>query len=257
MPTPTQLDIQGELPLFMYGPAPTRGVNLGVGGPLGVGGAYKQGALLGCPTTAAAQEVITLNISGSPTGSKIAITYTADKPYTGTTANLVSAHASVAQLQTVCDGIWGAGNTLVAGTPGTSFTITFQGLLLNTRINGNFVATATFTAGTGPAIATVRTTRGSCGASQYELYDGSSGVCNEIDAVLMWDTTTDPTGARVTYPGRTATGQAFQPQAYVGGYFDPTTLSMFSALAFTSIDSNAYTLGKLIKKAGGSVVRLL
>ena len=258
MPTPTQLDIQGILPLFNYGPAATRAVNLGVGGPLGVGGAYPKGAMLGCPTSAAADEVITLNISGSPTGSKITITYTADKVYQAVTANAVGAnHATVAQVQAVVDAIFGAGNVLVTGTPGTSFTLTFQGLLDNTRINGNFVASAVFTAGTTPAIAVVRTTRGSCGASQYELYDGSGGVCNEIDAVLKDDVTLDPTGARVTYPGRGAVGQAHQPSAYVTGFFDPANLKMFAAGAFTGIDANAYTLGKLLKKAGGTVARLL
>ena len=257
MPLVAQQDIQGLLPFYQYGPSPTEAVNLGVGGPYGIGGAYKQGSLLGAVTTVAANEVITLNVSGSPTGTKIAVTYTADKPYTGATANLVSAQASLAQLQAVCDSIWGAGNTVVGGTPGTTYTITFGGGLANTRINGNFVATATFTAGTSPALATVRTTRGSCGPAQYELYDGSSGVTNEVDAILGWDITLDPTGARVAYPGRISTGQPFQPTAYIGGYFDPTALLMLGSGAMQAIDANAYTLGKLFKKRGGQVVRLI
>ena len=257
MPLAAQVDMQGELPLFEYGPAPKRAVNLGVGGPYGVGGAYPQGALLGCVTTAAQSEVVTHTVSGSPTGTKITLTYTADKVYVATTANAVSAHASLAQVQAAYESIFGSGNVAVTGTPGTSYVVTFQAGMANTRVNGLLAASAAFTAGTSPAITCTRTTRGSCGTAQYELYDGSSGDTNEVDAVLAWDFTSDPTGARVQYPGRTAVGQPSQPVAYWGGYFDPTTLSMFTTPSFGSVDSNAYTLGKLLKKAGGAVVRLL
>lgn len=253
-----QIDLQGELPLFHYGPAPTRAVNLGVGGPYGVGGAWPKGALLGCPSSAAANEVITHTVSGSPTGTKLTLTYTADKVYTATTANAVGAnHATLAQVKDMYESIFGAGTVTVTGTPGTSYVVTFGGLLANTRVNGKLAIAGTFTAGTSPAVTATRTTRGNCGAAQHDWYDGSGGICNEIDAVLAWDTTLDPTGARVTEPGRGAVGQQSQPTGYVGGYFDPATLFMFTSGAAAAVDANAYTLGKLIKKAGGAIARLL
>jgi hypothetical protein len=242
-----QQDQQGLLPLYQYGQAPTKAVNLGVGGPYGTGGAYPQGLLLGCLSGQTAQsEVVTLDVTGTPTGTKITFTYTGDKVYQGVTANLVSAQASTAQVATALEAIFGAGNVAVTGTAGLQYVITFQNRLANTRINGNLVVTATFTAGTGPAIAATRTTRGSCGAAQYEAYHASTN--DDVDAILMYDTLLDPTGARVT-PLGTATGQSFQPTAYVGGYFDPATL--------VGIDADAYLAGKLFKKCGGAVVRLI
>lgn len=201
-----------------------RPVRLPVGGQYAVGGRFPAGLVLGCVGGAASSAVWTITISGSPTGSKLTLTYVADQVYTGTTANLVSAHASVAQLQAVCDAIFGAGNTLVAGTPGTSFTITFQNQLANVRIGGNPTVSGTFTAGSTPSVAIARTTPGSCGADQFDVYDDgtSNNQPGVARAVLKYDRLTDPTGAEVTEQGGANPGS--NALAYVSGFFNAADL---------------------------------
>lgn len=210
-----------------------RPVRLPVGGPWATGGKFTAGRVLGCVGGAAASAVWTLDITGSPTGSKITLTYTADQVYTGTTANLVSAHASVAQLQAVCDGIWGAGNTLVAGTAGSQFTITFQNQLASVRIGGNIAVSATFTAGSSPAIALTRTTPGSSGAGQFDEYlDAGTGNRPQVARnVLKYDWLTDPTGAETTEQGGANPGA--NALAYVAGFFSVGDLTGLDAAALS------------------------
>jgi len=210
--------------------AAERPVRLPVGGPWGTGGKFSAGRVLGCVGGAAASAVWTLDISGSPTGSKITLTYVADQVYTGTTANLVSAHASVAQVQAVCDAIFGAGNTVVAGTPGTQFTIGFQNQLASVRIGGSIAVSATFTAGTTPAIALTRTTPGSSGADQFDEYlDAGTGNRPQVArAALKYDHLTDPTGSQATEQGSANPGA--NALAYASGYF--------SAADLTGLDAN-------------------
>lgn len=206
-------------PAFSPHLATSRNVRLPYGGPYGVGGKFAKGLVLGCVGGSAAAEVRTLTITGSPTGSKITLTYTADKVYQETTANAASAHASVAQLQTVCDAIWGKGNVTVAGTPGTSFTLTFAGQLDKARIGGLLAVSAEFTAGTSPAIAHARTTPGSCGAGQFDKYldAGTNNQPTTARAILVTDYLSDPGGGLVTDGLKTQ--QGFSPLAYFAGYF--------------------------------------
>lgn len=210
-----------------------RPVRLPVGGKYGVGGKFAAGLVLGCVGGAASSAVWTLTISGSPTGSKITLTYVADQVYTGTTANLVSAHASVAQLQAVCDAIFGVGNTLVAGTPGTSFTITFQNQLASARIGGNPTVSATFTAGSTPAIALARTTPGSCGSDQFDVYDDgtSNNQPGVARAALKYDHLTDPLGSLVTEQGSANPGG--NALTYMSGFFNAGDLSGLDAAALS------------------------
>lgn len=239
MPLMAQYDQQGLMPLYEWGPAATRSVNLPYGGPTNTGGQFNQGQLLGVASTTQQNEVVTLTLGSTPSGT-VTGTFVADRPYTVSwpigTAN--------AALTTLWQTIFGAGNVTVTGTSagGTAGTVilTFGGALANQRIGGLFTATVTAGAATW-----ARTTRGAC-AVQYDLYDQSAN--NDVDAILMYDVVLDPTGARVTLLG-TSVGQPFQPAAFTGGFFDPTQL--------VGVNANAYTLGKLIKKAGGTVARLL
>jgi hypothetical protein len=229
---------------------------LPAGGPYAVdgtgGGKFPRGLVLGCVGGAPASAVWTLTISGSPTGSKLTLTYVADKVYQGVTANLVAAHASVAQLQAVCDAIWGAGNTLVAGTPGTSFTITFQGVLANKRVGGNIAVTAAFTAGTAPAIALARTTPGSSGAGQYDRYldGGTNNAPTTARAVLQADYLSDPQGGNVL-EGRVA-GQPYSPPVYTTGIFNVADLTGLDANAVADPGFRLYA-GAAITDAGAQI----
>ncbi len=226
-----QITLQALQPAFAPQLAVERAVKLPCGGPYGTGGKFAAGTVLGCVGGTPQSEVRTLTISGAPTGSLITLTYTADKVYQATTANLVTTHASVAQLQAACDAIWSAGNTLVAGTPGSSFTITFQNTLANTRIGGNLVVSAAFTGGTSPAIAHARTTAGSSGAGQFDAYldAGTNNAPTTARAVLKWDYLSDPLGGFVADAG--ATMAPYSPTIYEAGFFRVADLIGLDAAA--------------------------
>lgn len=217
-------------PAFAPEMAKERPVRLPVGGPYGTGGRFAAGLVLGCVGGTAASAVWTIAISGTPTGSKLTLDYTADKVYSATTANLVAAHASVAQLQTVCDAIWGTGNTLVAGTPGTSFTITFQNQLANVRIGGYLaLGNSTFTAGTSPAAALTRTTPGTSGAGQFDVYTDAGTNNNPTTArcPLKYDWLSDPIGSAVSSIETGNPGQ--NALAYRCGFFNVADLTGLDA----------------------------
>lgn len=193
-----------------------RPVALPVGGPIGTGGNFAKGTVLGDVGGSAANELWTITI-GSATAT-VTFTFTADKPYT--TTFLVN--DSVATVQTAIDTIFGAGNTTVAGTPGTSYTITFKGVLASRLMGGNVTMTAT---SANPTLA--RTTPGSCGAGQFNVYDNSAvGVAR---CLLKYDYGTDPLGGRVT--DLQSTGQPSNALAYFAGYFNVADL--------TGLDSSA------------------
>lgn len=217
-------------PAFAPDLAVERNVLLPFGGPYGTGGEFAKGLVLGCVGGTPASAVWTVTIGGSPTGSKLKLDYTADKVYSATTANLVSAHATVAQVQTACDAIWGAGNTLVAGTPGTSFTITFQNMLATARIGGILsCAGSTFTAGTAPAATVARTTPGTSGAGQFDVYTdaGTNNNPTTARAALKYQYLSTPQGGLSTEAG--PVGQPDSALAYFAGYFNVGDLTGLDA----------------------------
>jgi hypothetical protein len=228
------ITLQPVKPAYEPEHALNRVCRLPFGGPWGTGGRFPKGTVLGCVGGAPANAVITITISGAPTGSKLALDYTADKVYSAVTANLASAHATVAQLQAACDEIWGAGNTLVAGTPGTSFTITFQGVLAQTRIGGLLSLTrSTFTAGTAPAATAARTTPGTSGAGQFDKYvdAGTNNAPQVARSVLMYDYLSDPLGGFVADAG--VSGQPYSPPHYITGFFNVADLDGLDANGVT------------------------
>src|SRR6185312_5557273 len=137
-------------------------VNLPYGGPTGVGGSFAQGLCLSIVAGTVQSEVITVTISGA-TGTLMFIFY-GDRPYTATWL----VNDSLATAKTALEGIFGTGNVTVTGTAGTNYIITMAGSLANQRIGGNVAVSAT--SGT-PTVA--RTTRGSSGAGQYDVYDSN------------------------------------------------------------------------------------
>lgn len=236
---------QGLMPALESGYlAVSLGVSLPFGGPTGVGGAWLQGQAVGAVGTAAQNEVATLTISGTPTGGTFTPSFTADKVYT---LPAQAYNVSLANLQAALETyIFGAGNVVVTGTPGASYVLTFGSLLGNRRIGGLFSATHALTGGTSPNATWARTTRGSAGVFQYDAYSQASN--NDVDGFLKYDYLSDPTGARVTDAG-VASGQPFNPAIWIEG--------IFYASELLGLDANAYTLGKLTKKAGGQFVRLI
>ena len=147
----------------------------------------------------------------------------------------------------MCDSIWGAGNTLVAGTPGTSFTITFQGILANTRMGGKISLTnSTFTAGSSPSVTQARTTPGSAGAGQFDIYTqaGTNNNPTAPRAFLKYDWVSNPQGGES--PDGGGGNQGSFPLAYRQGYFNVADLTGLDTNAMTTVgfrlvDGNAIT----------------
>jgi hypothetical protein len=213
------LTYNGLLPKIAPERMLSREVRLPYGGPFGTGGPYLKGTVLGSVSSAtAANEVRTYAVSGSPTGVKVAITFTAgDQVYTASTANAASTVMTAAELVAALEEIFGAGNIGVVKST-LSYAITFQGALANTRIGGLLTFTPTFTAGTSPAGAFTRTTVGSCGSGQYDVQaDGSSDGTQVAKCILRYDYVSGPTGGHATDIGPAT--QPYSPDAYFDGYF--------------------------------------
>lgn len=199
--------------------ARARPVRLPVGGPVGVGGAYKGGTILGAVTgTTAANEVRTLTVSGSPTKMVGYLTYVYGNGsiVTASTAN-TSGLPTSAQLQTLFDSIFGVGNTSVA-LASNVYTVTFQNLLGNVRIGGNLTFTPTFTGGTSPSVAWATTTQGIAGTGQYDAYaSGNSDGTQVPKCILVRDYMSDPVGGSMI-AGFTKY-QPESPVAWFTGFF--------------------------------------
>jgi hypothetical protein len=88
---------------------------------------------------------------------------------------------------------------------------------------------ATFTAGTSPAVAIARTTPGSCGADQFDEYlDAGTGNRPQVARnVLKYDHLTDPIGSQVTEQGSANPGA--NALAYASGFFSAADLIGFDA----------------------------
>lgn len=223
--------------------ATTRAVKLPYGGPTGSGGSYAQGLILTNVGGTAQAEVMTITSSGD--SGTFTFLFVGDKLYS---TGALAYNCSTATLQSALEGIFGEGEVVVTGSAGTSYVITFQ---TNVRIGGYVFFANTFGSG---SISVARTTRGSCGAGQYDVYDGSTYTTT--DAILMYETTLDPTGALVgEYV--TATGQPFSPPAYQEGFFfvfggvdggDTDTANL------PNIDATAVGAGQKLRKAVGSAI---
>lgn len=210
----SQYSLSQLLPAFARDRAVTRNLRLPYGGPIATGGKYGKGQVLGCVGGAAAAEVVTLTLG---TGTHT-VTITADKVYQITHATAVT----LAAVQAQYEAIFGVGNVVVTGTVGTTHILTFRSQLADVRIGCLFAVSA---GGGSPSWA--RTTRGSCGAGQYDAY--LDGAVDPAAAVLATDYLSTPQGELVTEGIRS--GQPFSPLAYVAGYFNVSDLTGLDAAA--------------------------
>lgn len=210
--------------------AVTRPVRLPVGGPVGAGGKYAAGTVLGAVTTATpANEVRTLTVAGGPTTMTGYWTYIADKTYTGPATANATGLPTAAQMQAALDPIFGAGNTAVTYAANV-FTVTFQNVLGSARIGGKLTFTPTFTGGTGPTATLATATQGTAGVGQYDAYASGNADGTQVPrAVLERDYLSDPQGGLVTEHG--PTGEPYSPAAFVTGYFRCGDLAGLDAAA--------------------------
>ncbi len=106
-------------------------------------------------------EVWTITITGAPVGSRLRLAHTGYQVREATAPNPVARHSGIDDVRTMCDEVFGSGNTKVTGAPGRSFKIAFCGSAANCRIGGHVAVGADFTGGTGPEVQIERTVRGS------------------------------------------------------------------------------------------------
>ncbi|RJO72981.1 hypothetical protein D5S18_22160 [Nocardia panacis] len=121
--------------------------------PVCVSGAVGQRISITCPTET--NEKQTVSITGTPTGGTFTLTYK------GKSTTALVYNATAAQVQAALAGLStiGAGNVAVAGTPGASYVVSFQGALAATNLPV-MTASSSFTGGTSPSIAVAETTAG-------------------------------------------------------------------------------------------------
>lgn len=257
MGAPTRFGIFCLQPAYAPERAVTRVGALPFGGPTDGSGYFPQGRLLGAVRVAAQSEVVTLSFTGGATGGTFALTITLDKAYV---ISAIPYNVSLAALQALIVAAIPefSGNFTITGTASTSgtggtYTCTFNTNLANQRIGGLWAVSTALTGGSSPAGAWARTTRGSCGLNQLDLYDASAN--DYVDAVLKYDTYLSPGGSVIT-PGHaaaafTSANQPNQPTVYVSGIFKVSDL--------VGVDADAYATatGALIKKDGGINAELL
>src|SRR5688572_17410979 len=100
-----QFSLQPLLPAFRPESAVVRNYSLPYGGPVGVGGKFAKGTVLGCVAGTVQSEVATLTAG---TGTHV-VTFTADKVYSLSHA----ANAALSAVQALWESVFGAGNVAV------------------------------------------------------------------------------------------------------------------------------------------------
>lgn len=204
---------------------------------------FVRGTVLG-QTTAAANAVQTLTVTGVPTGGSITVEVV--HPITGETFTFDVAYNSTnAQAQTAirATGI-GANVTVTGGAlPGTPLVFTFNTDLASMPVALMTVTTNALTGGTAPAAAFANTTTGVTANSFGTYADAGSGGLDTARCILAYDCVTDG-GGNVTLGTVTAgLGERGYTEKYAPAYFKGT----FKVTDLTGLTAAAAAdLGRLI-----------
>lgn len=235
--------MQGLQPAHSKQFAVRRGVTLPRGGPTDAGGSYAKGLGLGMVGGTAQPEIWTITSTLADNTWLFVFAHGGGVSKTAALAYNVS----LADLKTALEGIFGEGSiATVTGTPGSSYVITFAD---NARVGGLIALPELASSG---AISIVRTQRGSVGAGQYDVYDADA--VTTIDALNEFETSLDPSGARVTEFG-TSAGQPFSPSAFLEGFFLAADIPNIASGAVGNDKKLGYSVGSSVS-AAGTILRL-
>jgi hypothetical protein len=212
------------LPLYRGREAVSLPVNL----PPGV--SYPAGQLL-IQAAAAANDVQTLTVTGTPTGGTLTLAGTHPRSGAAYTVTL-NFNSTVAQTQAALNAALGESGLITVGggtLPGATQTFTGAGLAAGVPIPVMTVAANALTGGSTPAGAVAHTTTGAA-AGTFSAYTGSGTA----RCVLQYPSASDGSGY-ITL-GAAATGDfwgltRFDTPAWFGGYFDPADLVGLDATA--------------------------
>lgn len=208
---------------------------------------WAKGTVLGFVTGTGSpvSEQHTLTVTSTPSGTFILqwagplLYQTGAITYSGTAATMV------ANLQAAMDALFGAGNTLVAGT--SPYTITFQGAYANKNIPVPTVISSL----SGGSIAATETQVGHPGSGLAKPYaSGNSDGTQNARVVLIKGTQTNILGQLIeNLPGESQTST----EVFTGGDFNCADLVGLDATAVAA-------LGRLINanslSAPGAILRL-
>jgi hypothetical protein len=201
---------------------------------------------LGAPTSTnvvGANEVQTLNITGTPTGGNFTLTFR------GQTTSSIAHNAASAAIQTALQALTtiGAGNVTVSGTAPGPFTITFTSALAASNPPLITLASNTLTGGTSPSVTIATTTPGFAprGTHVFTPSDAASLPWMTVEERLSFNLEsfryTDAKVSRLRLEGD-ATG-------YVMGQCDliaMTQAANFTAQANPNVDTSPMLLGSQI-----------
>lgn len=196
---------------------------------------YPAGQVLGARTGAAASDVQTITITGTPTGGGFYLTFN------GYTTGLIDEAATAAEVVTALEALANIGSGGVTATggalPGSAVVVTFAGALASRKVP-LMTTSHVFTGGTNPSVVVTQTTAGSVGQGQFEDYDdAASDGTQTAKAILVRRTRTNELGQIINDVGQSTT--QYEAAAYVAGTFHTASL--------TGIDANGVAdLGKLI-----------
>lgn len=199
---------------------------------------YAAGQVLEEISTAIATEVQTVTESGTPTGGTFTLGWPSMLGGYDVTVPIAQA-ATAATVQTAVDAILGAGNSVVTGSAGGPWTITYAGELATRDVSPPILITNSLTGGTTPSVAIATTTPGSAGTgTTYQAY--ASGNAR---LALESATRTDFAGRIVDEFG---TGTTMTAIAYSRGTFLASDLTGVDATAVPSTGTPG-PLGKLVQ----------
>jgi hypothetical protein len=163
----------------------------------------KKGTVVGQISSAAANEVQSLTISGTPTGGTFTLTFG------GQTTTPIAFNATAAAVQTALAALSsiGSGNITCSGgpLPGSAITVTFNGLLAN-QPQSLMVGATALTGGTSPALAIARVTSGVANGKWAAYASGNADGTQVAKGIVAIDIATDTAG-RVTYGAQPAGGE--------------------------------------------------
>ncbi len=222
------------------------GVALPWGGPTDVGGEYPTGAALTLVGGTAQPEILTLTVSGTGT-------YRLQFVNGGPIAQSLplAQNATAAQVCTALQAIWPLWvlpTGSVTGSAGGPYTVTSA---VNFRIGGAFQS---ITSSGTAAVAVTRAQRGSVGAGQYELANGTTFTTVAAFLVDAWATgpTGTLTGQSVPYgaPDDTTSNAT----AWVEGFFFAADSPNLTTAMVNAAGSKAsFYLGSDVANAGAEV----
>lgn len=207
-------------------------------------GTYSAGAVLGqCTTLTAANDVKTIETTGTPTGGTFRLAFS------GQVTAEIARNASAATVQAALEALSniGTGNvTCTGGALPTAVVATFGGKLANRKMPDITLYSNSLTGGSSPSVTITNTTPGRTKGGAWSAYaSGASDGTDIARAVLQYDTVVDTFGKHTVAGGEWGESTSNAP-VWTCGYFATADLG--------GLDSDAVNdLGRIVQGAVGSL----